>query len=89
MKAAETDPGATQALQAVVQEFHRVSHKALGMAAAVDAQATLAPIIELEQAGDSAKMAATASPEISDETRRAIVAAHDAISELQAEITDG
>ena len=89
VEAAEADSGATPALKAVVQEFHRVSHKAMGAAAVIDAQATLAPILELEQAGDSAKVAAMACPRISDETRRAIVAAHDAVSELKAESTDG
>src|SRR4051812_9852218 len=89
VKAVETDRGATQALQAVVQEFHRVSHKALGLAAAVDAQATLAPIIELEQAGESAMAAAAASSGISAETLRAIGAARDTLRDLKAEFTGG
>jgi hypothetical protein len=89
VEATKADAGATEALRAVVQEFQRASHKALDLSASIDAQATLAPILKLEQAGASAKIAATACPGISDETCRAIIAAQEAVGDLQADITGG
>lgn len=84
VRAAEADPGATPALKAVVKEFHRSAYRAVSEADAVGEGTTRTSIAELEQAGQSAKMAATASDGISGPARKAIVAAHDAISALKA-----
>jgi len=89
VQAAEADPDATPALKAVVKEFHRIAHRAMSEADAADEGTTRTSIAELEQAGDSAKAAATASDGISEATRKAIVAAHDAISALKAETLKG
>ena len=89
VQAAEADPGATPALKAVVKEFHLTAHRAMGEASTVDEETTRTSIAELEQAGDSAKVAATASDGISGAMGKAIVAAHDAISALKAETLKG
>ena len=70
--AVETDEGASPVLVAVVKEFAKKADKA-----------TTSPdervaIIELEQAGDSAK-AAEADPAVSNATRDAVLEAHLAI----------
>jgi len=71
--AVETDEGASPVLVAVVKEFAKKADKA-----------TTSPdervaIIELEQAGDSAKAAAEADPAVSSATRDAVLEAHLAI----------
>jgi hypothetical protein len=71
--AVETDEGASPVLVAVVKEFAKKADKA-----------TTSPdervaIIELEQAGDSAKAAAEADPAVSSTTRDAVLEAHLAI----------
>jgi hypothetical protein len=67
------DAGASPVLVAVVEEF---AGKA-GKAVAADDERTA--VIELEQAGDSAKAAAEADPGVSDATRQAVLDAHLAI----------
>lgn len=71
--AVEADEGASPVLVAVVKEFAKKADKA-----------TTSPdervaIIELEQAGDSAKAAAEADPAVSSATRDAVLEAHLAI----------
>lgn len=71
--AVETDEEASPVLVAVVKEFAKKADKA-----------TTSPdervaIIELEQAGDSAKAAAEADPAVSSATRDAVLEAHLAI----------
>ena len=69
-QAVESDEGASPVLVAVVKEFAKKADKA-----------TTTPnervaVIELEQAGDSAKAAAEADPGVSTATRDAVLEAH-------------
>lgn len=83
-RASEADDGASVVLVAVVREFDSKADKANGQAggngSARDA------VIELEQAGDSAKAAAEADPGLSESTRQAVLDAHLAICILKTEI---
>ena len=67
------DQGASPVLMAVVREFANKAEKA----AHSDDERTA--VIELEQAGDSAKAAAEADTGVSDTTRQAVLDAHLAI----------
>ena len=71
--AVEVDEGASPGLVAVVKEFAKKADKAT---ASPDERVA---IIELEQAGDSAKVAAEADPAVSSATRDAVLEAHLAI----------
>jgi hypothetical protein len=71
--AVRADKGASPVLTAVVGEFANKAGKAAG------AQDERGAVIELEQAGDSAKVAAEADTGVSDATRQAVVDAHLAI----------
>jgi hypothetical protein len=71
--AVDHDAGASPVLVAVVLEFARKADKA---AASTDERVA---VIELEQAGDSAKAAAEADSGLSPATRDAILDAHLAI----------
>ena len=71
--AVRRDGGASPVLTAVVSEFAKKAEKA---AAAGDERAA---VIELEQAGDSAKVAAEADAGLADATRDAVLEAHLAI----------
>jgi hypothetical protein len=71
--AVRQDRGASPVLTAVVSEFAKKAEKAAG---AGDERAA---VIELEQAGDSAKVAAEADTGLSDATRDAVLEAHLAI----------
>jgi hypothetical protein len=68
-----SDPGASAVLVAVVNEFANKAAKA------TDAPNEREAVIELEQAGDSAKAAAEADTAISDAARQAVLDAHLAI----------
>jgi hypothetical protein len=68
-----SDRGASPVLVAVVDEFANKAEKA---AAADDERAA---VIELEQAGDSAKAAVEADPGVADATRQVVLDAHLAI----------
>jgi len=68
-----TDAGASPVLVAVVNEFAAKAEKAAG------ADDERGAVIELEQAGDSAKVAAEADTGVSDTTRDAVLEAHLAI----------
>ena len=70
------DGGASPVLVAVVAEFAKKAAKAI---AAGDHDA----VVELEQAGDSAKAAAEADPRVSEATRQAILDAHLAICKFK------
>ena len=72
-QAVERDKGASPVLVAVVNEFAKKADKAT---AARDERVA---VIELEQAGDSAKVAAEADPALSPATREAVLEAHLAI----------
>jgi len=67
------DSTASPVLVAVVNEFAKKAAKA---AVATDERTA---VIELEQAGDSAKAAAEADPAVSDAARQAVIDAHMAI----------
>jgi len=74
------DPGASPVLVAVVNEFADKAAKA----AAADDERTA--VIELEQAGDSAKAAVEADPAVSDAAREAVLDAHLAICIAKAKL---
>ena len=67
------DRGASPVLMAVVGEFAAKAEKAAG------AEDERVAVIEVEQAGDSAKVAAEADSGIADTTREAVLDAHLAI----------
>jgi hypothetical protein len=69
-EAVQSDGGASPVLEAVVNEFAKKADKAVGSA---DERVA---VIELEQAGDSAKAAAEADPGVSSATRDAVLEAH-------------
>ena len=73
LEAVRADQGASPVLVAVVAEFAAKGEKA---AAADDERGA---VIELEQAGDSAKVAAEADTGVADTTRQAVLDAHLAI----------
>ena len=73
LDAVRADRGASPVLTAVVAEFAAKAEKAAG------AEDERAAVIELEQAGDSAKVAAEADTGLADATRDAVLEAHLAI----------
>jgi hypothetical protein len=78
----EADNGASPVLVAVVREFQaklaKAERNADGGVPAHDS------VMELEQAGDSAKAAAEADPGVSGGARESVLAAHLAICKLKA-----
>lgn len=74
------DPEASPVLVAVVNEF---ANKAAKAVAADDERGA---VIELEQAGDSAKAAVEADAAVSDTTRQAVLDAHLAICITKAKL---
>jgi hypothetical protein len=84
LRAAEADSGASVVLVAVVREFDSKADKASRQpdnnSAARDS------VIELEQAGDSAKAAAEADPGATPQTTQAVQDAHLAICILKTEV---
>jgi hypothetical protein len=83
LKITQGDPKASPVLVAVVQEFANKADKAL---AASDGRVA---VIELEQAGDSAKAAAEADTAVAPETTTAVLDAHMAICILKAGLDQG
>lgn len=80
LQIAEADAGASIVLVAVVREFDRKTDKSLGSSETRDS------VIELEQAGDSAKAAVEADTGASATTNDAVQAAHLAICILKTEV---
>jgi hypothetical protein len=84
LRAAEADNGASVVLVAVVREFDSKADKANrvsdGDGAARDA------VIELEQAGDSAKAAVEADPGVGETAFKAVQDAHLAICILKTKV---
>ena len=82
LRAVEGDGGASVVTVAVVREFDSKAAKAshAGDDGARDA------VIELEQAADSARVAANADPDAAAATREAVEAAHLAICILKTEV---
>ena len=78
----DTDAGASPVLVAVVHEFH--SKLAKAQKNVVDGVPTHDAVLELEQAGDSAKAAAEADPGLSSDARESVLSAHLAICMLKA-----
>ena len=78
----EADAGASPVLVAVVGEFQaklaKAKQQATGGVPGRDS------VLELEQAGDSAKVAAEADPGLSSDARESVLAAHLAICKLKA-----
>src|SRR2546423_6003104 len=80
MDTVRKDQGASPVLVAVVEEFARKAEKAAGTA-----DERLA-VVELEQAGDSAKAAVEADSGVSPTTRDAVLDAHLAICIAKAKL---
>jgi hypothetical protein len=78
----EADGGASPVLVAVVREFQAKLSKAEKHSDG--GQPAHDSVMELEQAGDSAKAAAEADPGLSGEARESVLAAHLAICKLKA-----
>lgn len=81
LSACESDAGASPVLVAVVREFAKKAEKAGRLVS--DGKAWEA-VVELEQAGDSAKAAAEADAGASEPTTTAVLDAHMAICVLKA-----
>ncbi len=80
LAAVRADQGASAVLIAVVSEFAAKAEKAQRS----DDERTA--VIELEQAGDSAKVAAEADTGVADATRQAVLDAHLAICIAKAKL---
>ena len=78
----EADGNASPVLVAVVREFQAKLAKAEALAQ--DGEPRHDSVIELEQAGDSAKAAAEADVGLSSDARESVLAAHLAICKLKA-----
>lgn len=81
LAAAERDDKASPVLVAVIRQFADKAGKALEVASAGRERDA---VIELEQAGDSAKVAAEADPTATEATTSAVLDAHLAICMLKA-----
>ena len=79
----DADPDASAVLRAVVAEFGKKLEKSAPVVEQGDGEARES-IVELEQAGDSAKAAAEADPKISEQSRQAVLDAHLSICMLKA-----
>ena len=79
------DAGASPVLVAVVGEFGAKAAKASKLAT-TSAQAAHDAVVELEQAGDSAKAAAEADAGAGEATRQAVLDAHLSICMLKAKL---
>ena len=78
----EADRGASPVLAAVIREFQAKLAKAEKQT--TDGAPGRDSVMELEQAGDSAKVAAEADTGLSREARESVLAAHLAICKLKA-----
>ncbi|MGE0298794.1 hypothetical protein [Pseudonocardia sp.] len=87
LRATEADSGASAVTVAVVREFDSTAAKANQVADANGAARDA--VIELEQAGDSAKAAAEADPNLDAAALQAVQDAHLTICILKTEVTDG
>lgn len=85
VEAVQRDKGASAALKAVVEEFHKQAKAARDDAEEAEEEPIREHIVEVEQAADSAKAAALADENIKGPTREAILAAHEAVSGLKAD----
>ena len=85
LAAVEGDAGASPVLAAVVREFDGKAAKATKLAAKGMKEAREA-VVELEQAGDSAKAAAEADPGAGEATKKAVLDAHLSICVLKSKV---
>jgi hypothetical protein len=84
LRATEADAAASVVTVAVVREFDAKADKANAQPGPdVSARDS---VIELEQAGDSAKAAAHADPNLGETARQAVQDAHDSICILKTEV---
>lgn len=88
MHAVQNDANATPAMRAVMGEFHEKCLKAVHDLEEAEEEPIREHIVELEQAADSARVAAEAEIKLSEKTRSAVLAAHDMICALKADTSD-
>ena len=84
VQAVKADAGASPVLVAVVKELEKKLGKARTVINGGDAAKVREAVVEVEQAADSAKAAAEADSGVKEETRAAVIAAHDRICLLKA-----
>lgn len=77
IQAVKADAGASPVLVAVMKELEKKFGKARNAISGDDAAKIREAVVEVEQAADSAKAAAEADSGAKEETRAAIIAAHD------------
>jgi hypothetical protein len=83
---AQGDRGGSPVLVAVLEELERVLDKARAMLAESPSPAVAREcVVEIEQAADSANVAAKADPDASDHTRIAVDLAHASIALIKKE----
>ena len=82
-RAVEGDAGASPVLAAVVREFSAKAAKAVDLASS---DREWEAVVELEQAGDSAKAAAEADSGAAETTKASVLDAHLAICMLKANL---
>ena len=85
VRAVDDDAEASPVLAAVVREFDGKAAKATKVAGRGMKEAREA-VVELEQAGDSAKAAAEADPGAAETTKKAVLDAHLSICMLKAKL---
>jgi hypothetical protein len=87
LETAKSDSAASPILLAVVLEFQRKAQKAHAtlLSSGADARAAREAVVEVEQAADSANVAAGADPSASEGTRKAVEVAHKAMCLIKYE----
>lgn len=83
VQALKEDAGSSPVLAAVVQELEKKMWRVRYSLSEADAATIREAVVELEQAADSAKVAAEADMGAKEETRTAIIAAHDHICQMK------
>jgi len=83
LAALEGDGGASPVLRAVLVELEKKSRKAEAALPTADERGARELVVELEQAGDSAKAAVLADTGAAENTRKLVVLAHDSICILK------
>ena len=84
VQAVKADAGASPVLVAVVKELEKKLGKARGIIQDGDPAKIREAVVEVEQAADSAKAAAEADSGAKEETRAAVIGAHDRVCLLKA-----
>lgn len=88
MHAVQNDQQASPAMRAVMGEFHEKCLKMINDLEEAEEEPIREHIVELEQAADSARVAAEAEIKLSDKTRSAVLAAHDMVCAMKADTSD-